>query len=157
MEGGRVWQKMRLDGGWREMSFQLHKAVWTLSCGLVFHTSRAVLCHDRCVSSPKSYGNSVYYITHWENHYTSFGRFYGLCCREPCLILEALNILSPGPHPRDSDSEGVPGYHNFKNFSKWFECVGRCWGPLASVLNHLLSECGRRTSLIIATWNLLKM
>lgn len=29
------------------MSFQLHKAVSTLSCGLVFHTCRAVLCHDR--------------------------------------------------------------------------------------------------------------
>lgn len=110
---------MRLDGGWREMSFQLHKAVSTLSCWLVFHTSRAVLCHERRVSSPKSYGNSVlYYPLRNITHYTSFDRFYGLCCREPFLILEALNILSPGPHPRDSDSEGVPGYHNLKNFSK---------------------------------------
>ena len=65
------------------------------------------MCLDRSVSGPKKFGNVAYYITHSENHYTSINSFYRLCCRESFLILEALNILFPGPHPRDSDGIGL--------------------------------------------------
>lgn len=87
--------------------------------------------------------------------------FINLCCRETFLILGALNIRMPVlAHPRCSDVIGLRvclAIRSFKISPGDSNVSRQVWELLTNMPNWWFSKCDHRTSIIITTWNLLKM